>query len=168
MQNRVRSEVQWISAAGLPLVRVRPQATETAVVVAGPVVGYYTHWVKELDRTQCCLVFGCRWCDERVPRRAMAYVGILHFRLVGTEYLWRPAVLEVPHMTGQLLAGMVGQRVALKRDRKFGPVNVGRYLFSEETPRTKPLDFVPQLLKMWRVEPNQQVALVGNLGPAAD
>jgi hypothetical protein len=168
MGNRIRSEVQWITSAGLPLVRIKHGMPEVAVVIAGPVIGYYVHWLEELKRTQPCFVFRCQACDDQVPRRAMSYVGCMHFRLVGDEYLWRPAVLEVPHRTGDLLSGMVGKRVALKRDRRFGPVNVGTYLFDEELPKIKPVEFVQQLLAMWRVQPGQQVALVGNLGPAND
>jgi hypothetical protein len=76
--------------------------------------------------------------------------------------------LELPWTTGVTLSQMPNKIVALRRDHKFGPVNIGTYLFDSGIPAPVHFEIMPLLMRLWRVPPAKQLALVGNRGPSED
>lgn len=165
MSVMLKGEVAWLATESLALLRVRP-GRPLSIYVTGPVVSYYMHWSREESRTMPCFVCNCPRCLRGDSRRALSYCRVMHFTMYAGQYQWLPAILEIPYSNRAALCSMLGCVVAVKRDRKFGPVSVGK--FSIEQPAPKPIAYplVETLMRMWRVADHQQLALVGDLGTA--
>lgn len=163
----LNGEVKWSNPQNIPLLRCS-RKSQLAVVPTGAGVGVYVHWARELARTQPCLIHLCPWCPNGDPRRPLSYIPVMAFTTKGGEAGWRRAILEVPHSTGKVLSGMLGKVVALRRDREFGPVMIGTFFFECDPVPVEKFDMWPLLLNLWRIQPGQAIALIGNLGPSRD
>lgn len=160
-------KIVWHATESIGLVRVTP-GRQLAAYVHGMVASYYVHWCKELRRTQPCILGGCIPCRDGEPRRSLSYCEAMVYRYHGDAFHWLPTILEIPYTTAMVLVQMRKQVVALRREKKCGPVNVGTYLFEVPTPRPVTFDIVSHLVRLWRLPQGAQLALIGNLGPAND
>lgn len=156
------TEVTWLAKASMPMIRVKPGA-EFAVMPTGRPRSLMMHYSQELKRTQPCLLVSCPHCREGQPRRPLSYLPVMHFRFHGEGYQWLPAILEVPHSTGLTLNGLVNQIVAVKRERAFGPVLVGKYLWREKKPKPIPFEVLDHLMPLWRLNRGTALVLVGDV-----
>lgn len=153
--------IQWLVTESVPLLRVRP-GREFAVMPTGLVRSYQMHWNPEVQRTQPCVLVACPHCRTGQPRRPLSYVPVMNYRMRGEGLLWLPAILEVPHSTGITLSGLVGVIVAVKRERQFGPVLVGKYLFKSEPPKPIKIEMLDHLMPLWRLDRNTALVLVSD------
>ena len=167
MSTSTEDRIKWLPTGTIPLVRIHPGRPYT-VMVGRQVKHVYVHWLADQKRTMPCLLGRCTLCGESNPRRPLSYFQGMHYRSDGGVFDWRAAVIEVPYQCGKILEEMPGKPVALRRDRKCGPVNIGTFLFPAPVP--KQIDFVLQdrLLAFWRLPAGAHPCVVGNLGPQAD
>ena len=162
-----RGEAKWLVAEGVPLVRITPDS-QVAVCTGTPVISYYMHWNERIRRTQPCFLYECDGCKANDPRRPLSYVRAMVWTYWHEKYIWRASIVEIPWTTGVTISQMPGKVLALRREHRFGPVDVGTFLFDSEPPIVPVFDIVPLLQKLWRVDPKKQLSLVGNRGPDVD
>lgn len=159
MSEGPKGDVKWMSVNSTALIRVRPRR-QFAVMPLGDMLSVYTHWIESMKRTQPCLLGGCEGCLSHSARRPLSYLAVAYFKTAGKTPSWDTAILEVPWGTGVTLSGMAGQIVAVRRERPFGPVNVGHFLFQSQPPKVKPFKVTDILLSLWRVPAGRQLCLL--------
>ena len=151
--------VTWSTTQSIQLVRVR-DARPLAVAPTAPMIHAYVHWNGELSRTMPCLVTGCQQCRAGHGNRPMSYFGGKLWRMSGGAFAWIESIFEVPIAAGTAIERLFGQVIQLKRERKFGPVIIGRYDHAAVPPPPAKIEVLTSLMRLWRMNEGDAVALV--------
>jgi hypothetical protein len=144
---------------GCPLLRIKG-TYPTVLCCTGPGATVWVHWLPEHQRSMPCRSVSCSYCSEGVPRRPLCYLPALVLRSTGGVSGWRSYVLELPLRAGRELRDRLGQCVALRRARPCGIVDI-RAVGKITAPGDRvPFDVFRTLSSLWRVQTQDQIALV--------